>query len=698
MFNKGEIPFVRMLVPLIAGILLGYFLSNKAIFNSVVPLGLLNLLVLAFLIVTYKRFSIYRFKWFTGLTIHIFILGVGYWLTVYVSGVYDSTHFSSKKAELFRAEVISEPKNSGQISRFEARILEGYLLGQRSAAKGKMMISIHSDSTKALNLKYGDLLLIPATYHSIDPPYNPGEFNYKSYLGDRQIYYQSFLSDNEFHLLGRGQGNPIILFALDLRKQLVEKYEQFLPDKSAAAFASTLILGYRAELSRELVEAYSKTGTMHVLSVSGMHVGIVFLVLTAVLRFMNRTKSTRLIRAVLIISVIWFYALLTGFSAPACRAAVMLSFIVLGKALNKHQNTYNLIAISAFFLLMFNPFYLVDAGFQLSYLAVTGLVYFHPRIYQSIYIKNKLADYVWSYSALSVAAQLATFPFSIYYFHQFPVYFLISNLFIVFPVALIMYTGIVFMFIPFPAVLYYVGLFLNWLINFTNNILFFIENLPYSSVDGIWINAFECALICVLILCISFRLNNDGKGLMMPIGGSLIILSLSFSLNWKRSYDESLIVFYSLKKNIAIAYLFKGHSIIVSDIEDSDRLVSFSILPTVKRMGSSKELFYNDDERFSGNTYAGDKNYYQFATFRILKWNKNFDDVEFATDLKVSAVLISGNPKITIAKIASCVSFKRIIIGADNPDYKIEGWVEEAKKMKFQYYLLKKNPALIVNL
>ena len=687
-----------MLVPLIAGILLGYFIFNKAIFNSVVPLGLMSLLVLAFLILTYKRFSIYRFKWFAGLTVHIFVLAVGYWLTVYVSGVYDSTHYSFKKAELFQAEIISEPKISGHISRFEARIQEIYLPQGRSAASGKIMISIQSDSTKALTLKYGDLLLIPAVYDSFDPPYNPGEFNYKSYLGNRQIHYQTFLSTNEFYLLDRGHGNPIILFALDLRKQLVEKYHQFLPDKSAAAFASTLILGYRAELSRELVEAYSKTGTMHVLSVSGMHVGIVFLVLTAVLRFMDRTKSTRLIRAVLIISVIWFYALLTGFSAPACRAAVMLSFIVFGKALNKHQNTYNLIAISAFFLLLFNPFYLVDAGFQLSYLAVTGLVYFHPKIYQTIYIKNKLLDYIWSYSALSVAAQLATFPFSIYYFHQFPVYFLISNLFIVFPVALIMYTGIVFMFIPFPSVLYYVGIFLNWLINFTNNILFFIENLPYSSLDGIWMNAFECALVCMLILCFSFRLHNSNKGLMIPIAASLIILSLSFSLNWKKSYDESQIVFYNLRKNTAFAYISKWQSIIVSDIENSEKLVSFSLLPTVKSRGSRNELFFKDDAKFYGDSYAGDKNYYQFGTYRILKWDKIFDDVEFTKDLKVSAVLISGNPKITIAKIASCVSFKRIIIGANNPDYKIEGWVEEAKKMKFQYYLLKKNPALIVNL
>ena len=687
-----------MLMPLLAGILSGYRFYDESLFNSVIPLGFISLLILAFLIFTYRRFSIYKFRWLAGLIVHILILAAGYWLTVDISEVYNTTHYRFKKADIFLAEIQNEPKISGRIVRFEARIRKAYFQDRKLVARGKIIISIQSDSTKALNLKYGDLLLIPGKYDSIDPPYNPGEFNYKSYLSDRQIHHQAFLDNDQFYLLDRGNGNQIILFALELRKKLVEKFHQYLPDRSAAAFASTLILGYRAELDKELIEAYSKTGTMHVLSVSGMHVGIVFLVLTAVLRFMDRTRTARLIRAFLIISVIWFYAILTGFSAPACRAAVMLSFIVLGKALNKHQNTYNLIAISAFFLLIFNPFYLVDTGFQLSYLAVTGLVYFHPKIYQSIYIKNKLADYVWSYSALSVAAQLATFPFSIYYFHQFPVYFLFSNLFIVLPVALIMYAGIIFMFIPFSAILYPGGVFLNWIINFTNNILYFIENLPFSSVDGIWVNALECILICLVILCISYRISYGYKFLVIPIAASLFFLSLSFCFKWKKSYDQNQIIFYNLRKNTAIAYLSQGRSIIVTDIESSDKLVNFSLLPAVKSKGSRREILINNQVKFAGEYFAGNKNFYQFADFRILKWTKNFDYFEFKKIISVSVVLISGNPNISIEKIVSCVKFSRIIIDSNNTDYKINEWVAEAERMNLQYYVLKKSPAFIVNL
>lgn len=698
MFCKGEIPFVRMLVPLQGGILLGYHYSAEIVYNLIAPLTLGSLTLFAFLLFSYRRLSIYRFKWIAGLTIHFFLIAAGYWITVNVSGVYDKDHFRSKSADAYLALINNEPKVSGRASRFEVAIKQAYFQGENSVAKGKLIVSVQFDSAKVFNLKYGDLLLIPAAYDSIDPPYNPGEFNYKSYLRDHQIYYQAFVKRDQIYLVDRDNGNPLRLFALDLRKQLVEKFHRYLPDNNAAAFASTLILGYRAELSRELVEAYSKTGTMHVLSVSGMHVGIIFIVLTTVLRFMDRTKSTRLIRAFLIISIVWFYALITGFSAPACRAAVMLSFIVLGQALNKFQNTYNLIAISAFFLLLLNPFYLLDAGFQLSYLAVTGLVFFHPRIYQAIYIKNRLLDYVWSYSALSVAAQLATFPVSVYYFHQFPVYFLFSNLFIVFPVAIIMYGGIIFMFISFPVILYHCGIFLNWLINFTNNILYFIENLPFSSWDGIWLNTFEFALICIVILSGTLRLIYGNKKMMISISICIIILSTSFSLNWTRSYHQDQIVFYNLGRNTAFSYISKGESIIVSNVEFSDKILSFSILPAVKSLGSRRELFFREGVQFSGDSYAGDENFYQFASYRILKWDKNFNDVDFQGTLSVSAVLISDNPNVTLEKIVSCVKFSRIIMNSNNSEYNIRRWVAEAKKMELSYYVLKKNPALIVNL
>ncbi|WP_395627293.1 ComEC/Rec2 family competence protein, partial [Daejeonella sp.] len=494
MIFKGEVPFVRLLIPLIVGIIIASNFAHSFIYSWGVILLVLIPILYLILILYYKKYQLYRWVWGFGLLIYCFLALLSYSLTVHYSGKFDAEYFSSLKPEILIVKITNEPKLSAGIYRFETEVSATYSKHSIQNSTGKLLVSIKVDSLKNKSFQYGDLLLVPANYKEIEPTYNLGEFDYKSYLKSEQIYFQLFLETVEVQIIAQNTGNPIISYALSLRKRLVKKFIQYIPDGEASSLASTLILGYRADLNKDLIEAYAKTGTMHVLSVSGMHVGIVFLVLSFFLKAMNKNKKLILIRLIIIIGVIWFYSLLTGFSPSVCRSALMLSFVVLGKAINKNQNTYNLMAISAFFLLLYDPFYLFDVGFQLSYLAVAGLVYFHPIIYSAFYIKNKILDYIWSYSALSIAAQLATFPISVYYFHQFPMYFLLSNLLIVFPVALIMYAGIAFLMIPFATINQFLGIFLNWLINSTNGILYKIEKLPFSAIDGLWINNFELFL------------------------------------------------------------------------------------------------------------------------------------------------------------------------------------------------------------
>lgn len=698
MFYKGEVPFVRLLIPLIIGIYLGCYFAHASLLKWALIVGLILPAVFAFLLYRYKIYSLYRASWLFGLIIHSYILLSGYSLTGYSTGKFDDRHFSFQEADAFVLQIRSEPKSSNGIIRFESEALRYYFKKETGPATGKLLLTIKVDSVKSPSLNYGDILLIPAFYNEVEPPYNPGEFDYKAFLANHQIYHQAFLNPLQYIILKRDAGNPIIAFALRLRKQFVKKFYRYLPDSESAAFASTLILGYRADLSKELIEAYSKTGTMHVLSVSGMHVGIVFLVLTAVLKPMDKNEKLRLIRAFLIVLVIWFYSLLTGFSAPVCRSALMLSFVVIGKALNKSQNTYNLIAISAFFLLLYNPFYLADAGFQLSYLAVTGLVYFHPKIYHAILIRNKILDQAWSYCALSVAAQLATFPISLYYFHQFPVYFLISNLFIVLPVTIIMYAGIAFLIIPCSIVIQYLGSFLNWLIRHTNDFLYYIENLPFASLGGIWISTFQFLMIYLImasfILIISFKI----RKLLLPVSVLLCVLMISFAFKTWLDFKRHEIIFFSIRKQSAIAYVYRGESLLVADVDPSDKLFSFSIKPVLDKRGNNKLKFFHNRKSFSGDSYKGDTNFLQFANFRILRWTSDFDNLIFIERLKVNAILISGNPKSKLRDIQTAVDFSRIFIDGTNPDYKIEAWKAEAGKMNIACYVLKKNPAYIIKL
>lgn len=698
MFYKGEVPFVRLLIPLSIGIIIAYFFPLSFILMWRIISCFTIFIIFSFLLFRYKSLSLYRYSWLMGIISHVYILISGYGLTVYLSERFDPVHFSSHKAEALVIQVKSEPKLSNGILRFEAEVLRSYQNERLQITKGKLLLATKPDTARSLLLYYGDLLLIPSNYNKIDPPFNPGEFDYKSYLEDRQIYFQLFIAQQHLIVLKRNAGNPVISFALSLRKDLVKKFNSNLTDKSASALASALILGYRADLNKELIEAYSKTGTMHVLSVSGMHVGIVFLVLSVLLKPMGRSKGLIMLRAILIVAIIWFYSLLTGFSAPACRAAFMLSIVVIGKALNKNQNTYNLIAISAFFLLLYNPFYLADVGFQLSYCAVTGLVYFHPKLYQLFFIRNIILDKTWSYCALSIAAQLTTFPISLYYFHQFPVYFLLSNLLIVFPVAFIMYAGITLLFVPFVIIAEPLGQLLNWLINLTNTILYTIENLPFSSLTGIWINTFQYillySLLAVFVLWNSFR----QKEMVWPAFFLAIVLFMSFSFNSIINYQRHELIFFSLRKNTAMAYLNKGRSIIISDIESSDKLISYSIKPLLESRGNFEFLFYEAGRQLSGENYWTEPNFSQFGDLKIIRWSRNLDNISLSGTVKVNILLLSGNPNQKLQNIRSHIDFETILIDGTNPDYKIEAWMSEAGKMNIPCYSLKKYPAYIVKL
>jgi competence protein ComEC len=698
MVFKGEIPFVRLLIPLIFGIIVASNFAHSFIYSwGHILLVLIPILSLILLLV-YKKYQIYRWAWGLGLLIYSFLALLSYSLTVHYSGKFDAEYFSSLKPEILLAKITNEPKLSAGIYRFETEVSAVYSKHAIQSSTGKLLVAIKVDSLTNKIFQYGDLLLVPSNYKDIEPSYNPSEFDYKSYLKSEQIYFQLFIEAAEVRIIARNAGNPVISYALSLRKRLVEKFIQYIPDSEASSLASTLILGYRADLNKDLIEAYSKTGTMHVLSVSGMHVGIVFLVLSFLLKAMNKNKKLILIRAIIIIGLIWFYSLLTGFSPSVCRSALMLSFVVLGKAIHKNQNTYNLMAISAFFLLLYDPFYLFDVGFQLSYLAVAGLVYFHPLIYNTLYIKNKIVDYIWSYSALSLAAQLATFPISVYYFHQFPMYFLLSNLLIVFPVAIIMYAGIVFLIIPFTTINELLGTFLNWLINFTNNILYKIEKLPFSAIDGLWINTFELFLITFLLILFIFWHSFQKKSVVWMGLLTVFILAISFSVKSVQNFTRHELIFYSLRKNTAIAYIYQGQSVIISDIDSLDKLMNYSIKPSISSRGIDKIYFLSLGEQFTTKDYWAGPQFMQFGNFRVLRWDNEFNNLVLSNKMDADVVLVKNINVLNLQNIKNQVNFKTLIIESNIPDYKLEKWLTEAKALNINCIKLKKNFAHVIKL
>ena len=698
MVFKGEIPFVRLLVPLILGIMLGLMWPGKDQWDWAVIIIVSLLVVFSLLIRFYKKNIVYRQKWLPGFLIQVIILLAGYTGTLSSAQRYNANYFPNLSSEALIVVVRNEPQLSGNILRFETSVEESFRLKTKQTVSGKLLVALSTDSLVPITLSYGDKLLIPAQYNDVDPPFNPAEFNYQKYLGNKQFYKQTFLNQRQVRVLSHHAGNRVIAFALRVRKQLVGKFYKYLIDEDAAALASTLILGYRANLSKEVISAYSRTGTMHVLSVSGMHVAIVFVVLAFLMRPLSKHSKLRYISAFIIIGSIWIYALLTGFSPSVCRAAMMLSFVVLGKALNKDLNTYNLLAISAFFLLIYNPYNLVDIGFQLSYLAVIGLIYFQPKIYHSLYIKNRFLDYLWSYSALSISAQLATFPISLYYFHQFPVYFLVSNLVVVLPVAFIMYAGIAFLFIPWPIVLIPLGDFINAVIIYTNKCLFYIEDLPFASIGGIWINTFQYVLIYLIVLLVTWSFQTAKKLAVYLTLGAICLFSISIMYRQIYNGRNKELIFYSLRKNTALVYINSEKAYLISDLKNDEKVRSFSINPAIERKGVSYIEYIKLGSIFANDEITVSSFYMQFGNFRLIRWSKELDDVAFSGKIMSDGILLSGNPQIDVKQLKENVKFSLLLIDASNYEYRIKRWTEEAKLLNVPVHILKKQPAYVLKL
>ncbi|NQY68024.1 MAG: ComEC/Rec2 family competence protein, partial [Flavobacteriales bacterium] len=233
-----------------------------------------------------------------------------------------------------------------------------------------------------------------------------------------------------------------------------------------------------------------------------LHVGIIYLILTKLLQFMLGRTNRYYVYGIILLVTLWFYAAITGFSASICRATTMFSLVIIGDNLNRQVNIYNSILASAFILLLTDPFWIFDVGFQLSYIAVLGIVTFQPSIEKWLSFKNTVLKYMWSISAVSIAAQISTFPLSVFYFHQFPIYFLLSNL-IVIPIV-----GVVLILCLFFLSTYYIPLIgitisnvLLVLVKGLNQYVAWVNVIPGATIENISITINQCILMYAMLIC-----------------------------------------------------------------------------------------------------------------------------------------------------------------------------------------------------
>lgn len=693
MIFKSEIVFVKLLFPLSLGIILGYHFQHQQLFRILFyVLGAL-IFFAATIHIYYKKLQGWTFKKAIASLYYLLFFCLGFYLTLAHTDLLRSDYFGHKNYPYLKGWINSEPQQNHEILRFELSISEGFLNKKSEHCSGKLLIALKLDSLKPIKLSYGDELIISANYLPVELPYNPGEFNFKQWLAAKNIYHQSFIKQDELVKTKQGLGNGLVKYALTLRQKLVDVYRKLIHNDEAFAVASTLILGYRADLSKETLAAYSKTGTIHALSVSGMHVGLIYIMLNWCLSFLNGKRLGQILKTLIICSLIWYYSLLTGFSPSVLRSAIMISIFIFAKQLKRGNNSYNVLAFTAFILLVFNPFLIWDVGFQLSFLAVFGLVYFQPKIYKWFYFKPIWADKLWSTTAMSLAAQLATLPLSIYYFHQFPIYFIISNLFILIPITLLMYSGIALLVLR----IYFVAPAFEWLINFTNSGLKWISELPYAGITEIWLNQWQLTLMILLIAALSIGFSNYKKNYLFVGFLGWFVLQSSLSFQKVISTKQSEAIFFSLRKNYAAAFITGNSCILVTDLNQNDRNYEFFVKPALDQKHIASIKFVKWDEEFKAPHFIKQHQQLMSMGKRILLLDETFNGRKIVNQPTFDFIWIHNSPKQKIELLNKEINFKALIIDASNKDYLISRFELQANLLNLPVHTLKKQPAIMLN-
>jgi competence protein ComEC len=496
---------VRICLSFVAGILAGIYFPQWTEERWII-IGLL-VLIPAYFIVYFSlrdRESVRSITGVIGLTA-IFLFGI---LHLLINTQSRSEHHLlsiGDKIEYYEAIVRSAPESKARSWKVEVEV-NRVKTGEWRPVTGKVLLYVSKKSVDRIPWLYGDRLLIKGSPVELSTPANPHEFNFKRFLGFKNIYHQQFILFNQIKELPRVEEKGVFYYTSKARAWAVSQLTRFVKGEQQQAIAMALVLGVTEGIDTDLQNAYAASGAMHVLAVSGLHVGILYSIILLLFKPLDKFAWSRWVIFVASVIILWSFAFVTGLSPSVQRAVTMFSFIAFSRPLGWKTNIYNTLAGSAFVLLFINPYLVMSVGFQLSYLAVLGIVYLQRPIYSLWEVEDRVGDWIWQISSVSIAAQASTFALGMLYFHQFPVYFLVSNLFVIPLATVILISGIVVLGVAllssFLAQL--TGLLVTTFIHLLNGIVFYVESLPFSIVEEIYLTTSQCWLIMLIILGMLF--------------------------------------------------------------------------------------------------------------------------------------------------------------------------------------------------
>jgi competence protein ComEC len=696
-FHKKN-PFIRLSLALAGGILLHWYFQPSVLTWIIAGSIAFMLLLLFFLLPLFERF---RHSFISGIITTVLISSLGGWL----AWQKDTRNKENWLAKVYHPQdgliVRLEEPLTEKARSYKAivSVLHSIQNKHLFPCKGKMIIYFTKDTTSTWSnreigqLAYGSLLLFRKSIQEIRNAGNPGGFDYKRYSLFKGITHQVFLKPNEWQQLPVEKPARIKKWLYSFREIILQVLRKNIPGEKEAGLAEALLIGYKDDLDPSLVQSYSNTGVVHIIAISGLHLGLIYALLIIILKPVKKTRKLDLLRFLIIVSVLWGFSLLAGAQPSVLRSALMFSFIALGGCMDRKTSIYNSIAASAFILLCLNPYWLWDLGFQLSYSAVLSIVIFMRPIYNLVYCGNKLLDLAWKLNAVTLAAQVLTLPLCIYHFHQFPVYFILSN-FLAVPLSSAILLGeILLCVISFvPSVAMIVGKFLAVLIRLMNDYIERIEELPGSLWDGMQVSGLQ--VICLFILIALFYTWLIDKRRSYAIMGLVFLFSFVIlrTHSFLRASAQQKLVIYNVPQKKAMdlvdgrRYLFLGDSSLLHD----DLAQNFHLKPS-RTLHRVKPV-----EKIPGIAINGD--FVQFNNRRILIINKTKVLSGCKERIPVDLVVISGKKRIDIAGLVENFKIKQLVLDASVPIWRSSIWERTCDSLHIPFHDVKEKGAFVMNL
>nr|WP_288810852.1 ComEC/Rec2 family competence protein [uncultured Sphingobacterium sp.] len=512
------------------------------------------------------RGTLFKYGYLIGYYILILLFAV--WQFWRNEPLYVQNHFSHFQLDSYVVHIIEEPKGKSGTTRFSAEVIGGYIQDSFIVTTGKVMVSMKFAGEN--QLQYADQIWLKSNIMTVPPPFNPLEFDYREYLRKSDIHHQIFLNTDDYKIIAKGSPGSANLtgIALETRQYFLKKLRRYFKEEEYFSIAAALLYGFRSDIDDENIKAFTNTGTIHVLSVSGMHVAVLFGFLSLVFRFFPWRPMLSWLPFVLTFSIIWIYAFIAGLDPPIARAAIMISFVLCAQHFKRNSSTLNALVAAATVILLFSPKAIADVGFQLSFLAVLGMVLFLPVFERNIVVKNPLLRFVRDTVGISIAAQLLTTPLTLYYFGQFPTYFLLANLLVDLPSTITMYLGFLMTINPIDWLNELLGYLLE---NLIGGILYCLKSIDRLAFSTIKINIIDNMLLFlsyVAIFCFLYGYQWEDKkynylGLLCTLGIMIIAINQQYIDNNTERFR-----IYNTKNELTIAY-FKNKKAVIYSTFDS---------------------------------------------------------------------------------------------------------------------------------